>query len=208
MNKVIIIGAGGHAQVVADILQLEGNSIPLGYLDDNPNLLGHFYLDLPVLGTMKQISEIKHDRVIVAIGDNARRKQIFKSLKQQGEKFATAVHPTAIISPSAKIGVGTMICAGAIVNPEASIGDNVILNTGSTIDHHNLIEDHVHIAPGVHLGGTVTVREGAFIGIGAKVIPQREIGAWSIIGAGAAIVNNVEPKSLYVGVPGRKYKTL
>jgi acetyltransferase EpsM len=208
VNQVIIIGAGGHAQVVADILQVEGNSIPLGYLDDNPNLLGHSYLGLPVLGNMETISEIEHDRIIIAIGDNARRKQIFESLKQQGEQFATAIHPTAIIAPSAKIGMGTMICAGAIVNPEASIGDNVILNTGSTIDHHNQIEDHVHIAPGVHLGGTVTVREGAFIGIGAKVIPQREIGCWSIVGAGAAIVNDIEPKSLYVGVPGHKYKDL
>jgi sugar O-acyltransferase (sialic acid O-acetyltransferase NeuD family) len=189
-------------------MQLSPDLIPLGYLDNNAKLLGHFYLDLPVLGNIEQISELEHDLIIVAIGDNARRKQVFDLLTDLGEEFATAIHPTAIISPSAKIGVGTMICAGAIVNPEASIGDNVILNTGATIDHHNQIEDHVHIAPGVNLGGTVSVREGAFIGIGAKVIPQREIGAWSIVGAGAAIVSNVEPKSLYVGVPGRKCKDL
>jgi acetyltransferase EpsM len=208
VNKVIIIGAGGHAQVVADILQLTKNMIPLGYIDDNLKLCGNFYLGLPVLGNMEQISRIEHDRVIVAIGDNMRRKQVFESLKQQGKQFATAIHPTAIIAPSATIGVGTMICAGAIVNPATSVGDNVILNTGSTIDHHNQIEHHVHIAPGVHLGGTVTVREGAFIGVGAKVIPQREVGTWSVVGAGAAIVDDVEPKSLYMGVPGRKYRDI
>ncbi len=87
MNKVIIIGAGGHAQVVADILQLGGKSVPLGYLDDNPQLLGHSYLGLPVLGNMEQISAIEHDRVIVAIGDNARRKQIFESLQLRGEQL-------------------------------------------------------------------------------------------------------------------------
>jgi sugar O-acyltransferase (sialic acid O-acetyltransferase NeuD family) len=208
VDKVIIIGAGEHAQVVADILRLDGKSVLLGYLDDNLKLHSNFYLGLPVLGSIEQISVIEHDRIIIAIGDNARRKQIFESLRQQERKFITAIHPTAIIAPSAKIGIGTMICAGVIVNPAASIGNNVILNTGSTIDHHNQIEDHVHIAPGVNLGGTVTVREGAFIGIGAKVIPQREIGCWSIVGAGAAIINDIEPKSLYVGVPGHKYKDL
>ncbi len=208
VKKIIIIGAGGHAQVVADILMCHaktfGDIIPIGYLDDNHKILGNLYLGLPVLGTIAQLSSIEHDQVIIAIGDNDRRKQVFESLQTQGEQFFTAIHPSAIISPSAKIGIGTMICAGAIINPETSIGNNVILNTGSTVDHHNRIEDHVHIAPGVNLGGTVTVKAGAFVGIGARVIPQREIGAWSIVAAGATIITDVEPNSTYLGVPGRK----
>jgi acetyltransferase EpsM len=208
VKKIIIIGAGGHAQVIADILichaKLFDDILPIGYLDDNPKILGNLYLGLPVLGTTAQLSSIEHDLVIIAIGDNHRRKQVFESLQAQGEQFFTAIHPSAIISPSAKIGIGTMICAGAIVNPETSIGNNVILNTGSTVDHHNRIEDHVHIAPGVNLGGTVTVKEGAFIGIGARVIPQREIGDWSIVAAGATIITDVEPNSTYLGVPGKK----
>jgi sugar O-acyltransferase (sialic acid O-acetyltransferase NeuD family) len=207
VEKILIFGAGGHAQVVADILicmtKYHTDLMPIGYLDDDLQLLGNIYLGLPVLGKTDRVAEIDHDRVIIAIGNNARRKQLFESLKAQGKKFFTAIHPTAIISPFAKIGVGTTICAGAIVNPTASIGNNVILNTGSTVDHHNQIEDHVHIAPGVNLGGAVKVNEGAFIGIGAKVIPEREIGAWSTVGAGATIVTDVESKSMYLGTPGR-----
>lgn len=212
MEKIIIIGAGGHAQVVADILiwmtKYNSDIMPIGYLDDNPQLLGHTYLGLPVLGKTAQLSEIAHDRIVIAIGSNTRRKQVFDSLTAQGAEFFTVIHPSATISPFAKIGAGTMICAGAIVNPAASIGDNVILNTGSTVDHHNQIENHVHIAPGVHLGGEVNVREGAFIGIGARVIPQREIGAWSTVGAGATIITDVESKSTYIGTPGRNRKSI
>jgi sugar O-acyltransferase (sialic acid O-acetyltransferase NeuD family) len=209
MYKILIIGAGGHAQVVADILicgcKLSSkNAHPIGYLDDNPKIVGQSYLNIPVLGNLQQISTIDHDYVVVAIGNNQRRKQIFDQLKLANENFLTVIHPSAIISTSVTIGVGSMICAGAIINPAATIGNNVIINTGSTIDHHNHIADHVHIAPGVNLGGEVTVAEGTFIGIGASIIPQRQIGEWSIIGAGATIITNVEPHTTYVGTPGKK----
>lgn len=203
MKKVLIIGAGGHAQVVADILMC-AKIVPIGYLDDNPQSLGKRYLDIPVLGSLSQVPEVKHDYVIVAIGNNQRRKQIFDHLVSVNESFLTAIHPSAIIAPSATIGIGTMICAGAIINPCSIIGNNVIINTGSTIDHHNTINHHAHIAPGVNIGGTVSIEEGAFIGIGASIIPQQSIGAWSTVGAGATIITSVEPNTTYVGTPGRK----
>jgi sugar O-acyltransferase (sialic acid O-acetyltransferase NeuD family) len=209
MKKILIIGAGGHAQVVADILICSAKlfpepASPIGYLDDNPKIVGQYYLGIPVLGSLKHLSTIGHDHVVVAIGNNQRRKQIYDQLVSANENLLTVIHPSAIIAPSATIGIGTMICAGAIINPCSTIGNNVIINTGSTIDHHNHIADHVHIAPGVNLGGTVTIEEGAFIGIGASIIPQQHIGAWSTIGAGATIITNVEPNTTYVGTPGRK----
>lgn len=209
MKKILIIGAGGHAQVVADILTCATKIstepvFPIGYLDDNPNITGHSYFNITVLGNLQQISIIDHDYVVIAIGNNQRRKQIFDQLISANENLLTVIHPSAIISASATIGIGSMICAGAIINPAATIGDNVIINTGSTIDHHNNIANHVHIAPGVNLGGEVTIGEGTFIGIGASVIPQRQIGKWSIIGAGATIITNVEPYKTYVGTPGKK----
>jgi sugar O-acyltransferase (sialic acid O-acetyltransferase NeuD family) len=213
MKKVLIVGAGGHAQVVADILMCDADSIstlkvtPVGYLDDNLQILDHKYLGIPVVGSLQKISIIEHDYVVVAIGNNQRRKQIFDQLVSANENLLTVIHPSAIIAPSATIGIGTMICAGAIINPCVTIGNNVIINTGSTIDHHNHIANHVHIAPGVNLGGTVTIEEGAFIGIGASIIPQQHIGEWSTIGAGATIITNIEPNTTYVGTPGRKIQT-
>jgi sugar O-acyltransferase (sialic acid O-acetyltransferase NeuD family) len=206
MKRILIVGAGGHAQVVADILMCS-EITPVGYLDDNPQIFGNQYLGISVIGNVQQISKIEHDYVVVAIGNNQRRKQIFEQLVSANENLLTVIHPSAIIAPSATIGIGTMICAGAIINPCSIIGNNVIINTGSTIDHHNHIADHVHIAPGVNIGGIVTIEEGAFIGIGASIIHQQYIGAWSTIGAGATIITNVERNTTYVGTPGRKIQT-
>ncbi|MBN2003059.1 MAG: acetyltransferase [Anaerolineae bacterium] len=208
--RVLILGAGGHAQVVADILlrmRENGASLaPIGYLDDNLALKGRCALELPVMGDIAQLVEIPHEAVVVAIGNNAIRQRLFESLRHQGEHFVTAQHPRAIVAPDVDIGIGSMICAGAIVNPSSVIGANVILNTGSTVDHHNRIGDHVHIAPGAHLGGDVVIGEGALIGIGATVMPSCQIGAWSVIGAAALVHRNVPAYVTAVGAPARVIK--
>lgn len=205
--RVLIFGAGGHAQVVADILwrmQEAGIDVsPVGYLDDNPALEGQDFLDLPVLGSVARLPAIPHDAVIVAIGENATRKKLFERLKGQGEQFIIARHPRAVVAPDVPIGPGSMICAGVVVNPGSVIGANVILNTGCTVDHHNRIGDHAHIAPGVHLGGEVAVGEGAFLAIHSSVIPRRSVGAWSMIGAGSVVTKDIPAHVTAVGVPAR-----
>lgn len=203
----IIIGAGGHAQVIADILLLlqvqDSFYQPIGYLDDNPLLTGQSYLGLTVLGTLESLSYIPHDAVIIAIGDNKSRQYLFQKLQSRGEQFITACHPRAILAPNVQIGPGAMICAGAVVNPCSAIGANVILNTSCSVDHHNQIGDHAHIAPGAHLGGQVFVGTGALIGIGATVMPRRQIGAWSVVGAGSVVTRDVPDGLTVVGVPAK-----
>lgn len=205
MQRIIILGAGGHGLVVADILlrtrDADGTVIPLGYLDEDESLLGKSLLGLPVLGKPAELDTMPHDAVIIAIGNNRIRARIFGEVKERGERLAIAQHPSAVIAPDVQIGPGTMICAGAIVNPGAVVGVNTILNTGCTVDHHNEIGDHVHIAPGVHLGGRVIVGEGALVGIGATVMPGRTIGPWATVGAGACVTSDIPPGLIALGVP-------
>jgi sugar O-acyltransferase (sialic acid O-acetyltransferase NeuD family) len=212
MQRVLILGAGGHAQVVADILLRAGEAgaavEPLGYLDDNPLLTGQFLLGLPVLGRMADLGRVAHDALVVAIGGNATRRRLFESLQKQGEQFTIARHPSAIIAPDVQIGQGVMVCAGVIINPGCTIGANAILNTGCTIDHHNRIGDHTHIAPGVHLGGEVQISEGGFVGIGAIVMPQRRVGSWSVVGAGAVVHRDIPTRVVAAGVPARVIESL
>ena len=205
--RVVILGAGGHAQVVADILLRahdQGSSaVPIGYIDDNSALAGQMRLGLPVFGTTAALPGVPHEAVVVAIGDNAIRRRVFESLLAQGEQFVTACHPRATVAPDVRLGAGCMVCAGAVVNPGSSIGAGVILNTGCTVDHHNQIGNHVHVAPGAHLGGEVIIEEGALIGIGATVMPRRRVGAWSVVGAAALVHRDVPGGVTALGVPAR-----
>ena len=206
-KRVIIVGAGGHGQVVADALlqmaQHGATLTPAGFVDDDAALAGAHFLDLPVLGQIASLTAFDHDAVIIAIGNNQVRRTIFTMLQAQGETFVTVIHPRAVVAPSARIGAGAVLVAGAIVNPGAVIGANVILNTGATVDHHNQIGSHAHIAPGAHLGGDVVIGEGALVGIGAIVMPQCCVGAWSIVGAGAVVTHDQPDAIVALGVPAR-----
>lgn len=212
MIRVMILGAGGHAQVVADILlrahEAGSNCQPIGFLDDNSALVGTAIMGLPVLGSIAQLGEFEHDAVIVAIGDNRTRAHLFEMLRAQGKQIVNAIHPAAVLAPDVRLGQGVMICAGVVVNTGTVIGDNVILNTGCTVDHHNRIGNHAHIAPGVHLGGDVTIGDGTLVGLGASVIPQRTVGAWSVIGASSVVTKDIPANVTAVGVPARVIRRL
>lgn len=205
--RVVILGAGGHAQVIADILwqmhDTDEEITPIAFLDDNPNLKGNRYLNIPVLGSINDLSSISHDAVIIGIGNNQIRRKLFDKLTRKGEQFIIARHPSAIIAPDVHVGLGSVVCANVVINTRAEIGRNVILNTACTIDHHNHISDHVHVAPGAHLGGDVVIGQGTLIGIGATVLPQTCIGVWCTVGGGAVVIQNLEDGVRAVGNPAR-----
>lgn len=203
MSGILIIGAGGHGKVVADILLRQ--SIPvLGFLDDDPTIWGTSRLGLPVLGAINAFLDYSPGGLVMGIGSNALRQKIVQRLGSVAQElWHSAIHPKAILAPSAKIGRGAVIAAGAIVNPDAYVGEHVIINTGATVDHDCHIGDFVHIAPGVHLAGGVHVGEGSLVGIGSTVIPNCNIGQWTTIGAGAVVVSDIPSHVLAVGVPAR-----
>jgi sugar O-acyltransferase (sialic acid O-acetyltransferase NeuD family) len=205
--RIIIVGAGGHGQVVADALLRArecGAAIrPIGYVDDNPALTGQYRLGLPIVGRICDLTITDHDALVIAIGNNKTRCRLYSSLQQQGHSFATVCHPRAIVAPNVILGSGTVIFAGVVVNTGSVIGDNVILNTGCTVDHHNQIGNHVHLAPGVHLGGEVQIGEGTLVGIGATVMSQCTVGVWSTVGAGALVHRDLPARVTAYGVPAQ-----
>jgi sugar O-acyltransferase (sialic acid O-acetyltransferase NeuD family) len=205
VERVLIIGAGGHAQVVVDIFlcmqRLGGPISPVGYLDDDLGKRGQLLIGVPVLGSIRKIREIAHDALIVAIGDNYVRHQVFQDLLRGGEQLISALHPSAIIGADVIIGKGTVICAGTVINPGARIGNNVILNTGCRVDHHCRIGDDAHIAPGVTLGGEVIVGNGAMVGLGSSILPRQNLGDWCTVGAGAVVHRHVAAHDTVVGIP-------
>ena len=203
MSKdVIIIGAGGHAKVIADIIYESGDNL-IGFLDDNlANKGKEIYLGKKVIGTTKDIEIYNKNYFIIGIGNNSIRKKINN---ENNLKLYTAIHPSAIIAEDVKIGTGSVIMAGVVINPGTVIGKNCIINTCSSLDHDNLLEDYVHIAPGAHLAGTVTIKEGTWICTGAIVKNNITIGKNNIIGAGGVVIKDIiEENGTYIGVPARR----
>ena len=197
-TRVLILGAGGHAQVVADILlraRDAGHRSPRSAtsMTMHPCTAKCFWI-CPSWVTQAHSARIPHDAIIIAIGNNQIRKRLADELSAAGETFATACHPTAIIAPDVRIGPGVMICAGVVVNTGSVIGTHVILNTGCTVDHHNSIGSYAHVAPGTHMGGEVVIEEGALVGIGAIVAPRTSVGAWATVGTGAVVIEARSPR--------------
>ncbi|EGB15116.1 sugar O-acyltransferase, sialic acid O-acetyltransferase NeuD family [Pseudodesulfovibrio mercurii] len=201
--RIVIIGGGGHARVVADILLAVEGMEPVGFVtaERAPGTPGPF--GLPVLGGDDAVDDIPHDGLVVAVGDNGIRRRLFEHFAARGETFVNAVHPTAILAPDVVLGRGCMVCPGAIVNTGSVIGDDVILNTGSVTDHDCRIGDHAHVAPGAKLAGAVRIGAGVLVGLGAAVLPGVSLGDGAVAGAGAVVLGDVPAGSTVVGVPAR-----
>ena len=198
-ENVIIIGAGGHAKVIADIIIKSGDNL-LGFIDDNKS--GEMLLGYPVLGKTEDIYKFKKDaKFIIGIGNNYTRKQV-------SEKYAlnwhTATHPSAVIALDVSISEGTAVMANAVINVSAKIGKHCIINTGAVVEHDNIIGDYAHISPNAVTAGTVSINELTHLGIGATVRNNISICAECVIGAGAVVVKNIVDKGTYVGVPANK----
>lgn len=206
-KKVIIIGAGGHARVIADIIKKSNDEI-VGFLDDNAEIQGKTIFDGKiVLGDTSEESVKKYSDCyfIIGIGSNRVRKII--SEKYPNLKWYTAIHPSAIIGSNVEIGEGTVLMAGTVINIGTKIGKHCIVNTCSSLDHDNILEDFVHISPGSHLAGTVKVMEGTWICTGVTIINNISIGKNNIVGAGATVIKDIlEEDSTFVGVPINKIK--
>jgi sugar O-acyltransferase (sialic acid O-acetyltransferase NeuD family) len=207
MKKAIIWGTSGHALVVAHIMRLEGRFEIAGMIDDfNPGLHGSEKYGLKVLGGRERLGALFQSGVshlVFGFGDCRARLNLTPLVEQIGFKFASAVHPAAIIADKMEIGAGTVVVAGAVINPGTQIGRNCIINTGASVDHECVIRDGAHIGPGARLGGRVTVEEGAWVAIGAIVISRVHIGAGAIVGAGAVITEDVPAGLVIHGNPGR-----
>lgn len=200
-NRLVIIGAGGHGKVIADIA-LKSEYTNICFVDDNSK---GSCLGFPIIGTTEFLYELNDGMTdfVIAVGNNDIRKKIAEDYDVH---WASLIHPSAQIGINVSIGVGTVVMSGSVINPSAVIGQHCIINTCAIVEHDNIIEDYVHISPNATLGGTVHVGMGTHIGIGVTVKNNINICDNCKIGAGAVVVRNIEEKGTYIGVPVKMIK--
>ena len=190
-RRLLVLGAGGHARAVADLAVACGRSIA-GFLGARgaPATAGVIGSDDDLV---RLCAERRFDEAIVGVGNTAlaRRPELFARLRELGVPTPKLVHPSAVISPSATIGLGSALFPHAVVGAEASVGENAVIYSGSVIEHGCRVGDHAYLAPGVILCGDVCVEAGAFVGAGAIVVPGVVIGKEAVVSAGARVARDV-----------------
>lgn len=209
MNGLIIIGSGGHARVIVDILRARNELDRLVGLIDNITPIGNYpdYCHHKVIGHDEDLDIFSGFDFIIGIGGIRGgvgiRSLLFDRAIAAGLRPTTMIHPTAILAEDVVVGAGSVIMAGVIVNTGSCIGHNVILNTRCTLDHDVVIADHVNVAPCAAISGNCRIGDSAFIGVGAVLRQKLEIGSGSTVGAGAVVVGNVNNDTTVMGVPAR-----
>lgn len=199
MKRLIIIGAGGHGRVIADIAERLGCYKEISFLDDAHIKKSGGY---EVLGkTQDYVSLLQNSEFIVAIGNADLRNKIQNELERNNARMATLIHPSAVIGSRTEIGAGTAVMAGVVINCDVKIGKGVIINTSSSVDHDCVIGDFCHVSVGARLAGTVKLGSKCMIGAGAVVINNISVPENTVVAAGGVVVKSIEKSGTYMGIP-------
>jgi sugar O-acyltransferase (sialic acid O-acetyltransferase NeuD family) len=206
MEDLYIIGTGSQGRYVIEMCRRDRHFLVKGFVDIfNVENVGKVINGVHVLGLLADIENIvdKSIKVVVAIGKPQEKEAIVKGLTEKGYRFASVISDSAYVSDHVQIGEGVIICQRAVIQPNAKIGNHVIIHTNCDVEHDNVLEDYVNLAPGVCTGGNVHIGRGAFLGVGANVIPKKRIGNYAIVGAGAVVIRDVPDNTTVVGVPAQ-----
>lgn len=214
-REIIIFGAGGFArevlQIILDINAEQPSSPqwdPLGFIVDPKYITDDYIHGLPILGSIDYLKTKPDAEVIIAVGSSALRKKVTKDIQKISNRtFATLIHPRAWLGRKICIGQGTIICAGALITTDIEIGSHVQINIGCTIGHDVILNDYVTLNPCANVSGNVCISEGAEIGTRTVLIPHTRVGEWSIVGAGAVVIDQIAANTTAVGTPAKVIKT-
>lgn len=212
MEKIVIIGAGGfgrEVKMLIDQINLKDNRYEfLGYFDDGLKK-DTIINNNKVLGSLDDLLQFEQKiNVVIAIASpDIKKKIVYKLSYNSNIYFPTLIHPSVLIgSEFVSIGVGCIICAGTIVTCNIEIKDFVIINLMCTVGHDTIINSYASFMPSVNISGEVIIHEEVYVGTGAKIINQLEIGKQTIVGAGAVVSKSLPERCTAVGIPAKPFK--
>jgi acetyltransferase EpsM len=208
MRGLIVVGGGDHARVVIEAARSQSWNI-LGIADPLPCEETVARLDVPRLGGNEvlgnhEFSDAKLVLGVGFIGVSPLRRSIVEQIVIDAKRWATIIHATAWVSPTASVARGAVILAGAVVNSGARIGAHAIINTAAVIEHDVILGDFVHIGPAAALGGGAFIGEESYLGLGARVRDHCELGRRCLVGMGAVVTRSFPDEARVVGMPARE----
>ncbi len=196
-KQYIIVGGGGFGREVACwSLDLPPASLAgkvIGFLDDAAGDAGRFPEGMRHLGSVAQYAPQPDHELLLGIGSVGAKKEVVSALLARGARFASLLHPTAVVAATARVGEGVILCPHAVVSANAVVGNYVIINIASSVGHDVDVGAYSTLSAHVDLTGGVVLGEGVNVGSGARIVPGRRVGAGATIGAGAIVMRNVEP---------------
>jgi UDP-perosamine 4-acetyltransferase len=202
MNTAYIIGASGHGNVIASMIQ--GKYDTIIFVDQSPKNAQTIHQN----DFFARLNEFKSSDIFLGVGKNEHRIKLYEQLLQEGKTPANCIAGNAFIAHDAVIGHGVVISPGAVIGSKAIIGNNTIINTLSSVDHDCVLGNHSQISPGVNLGGGTVVGENCFLGIKSATIPYVSIGNNAVIMAGSVVYQNIPENVMAGGIPARVVKIL
>ncbi|MFI8288559.1 acetyltransferase [Streptomyces sp. NPDC085614] len=211
MNDLVIIGAGGLARETAQAVRDAGagGHRLLGHLDDDPALHGVEVDGVPVLGGCDLARELPHASFVVCVGsprDYAARARLVRRLGLPADRYATVVHPSAVVPAGCTVGPGSVILAQTVLTAAVRVGSHVAVMPQTVLTHDDEVGDYCTLASGVRLGGGARLEQGAYLGAGSLVREYTTIGAWSLVGMGSTVLADVPPGEVWVGSPARRLR--
>lgn len=213
MKDLVIFGAGNFGRETADLVEdINGEQKQwnlLGYIDETPEKQGSLINKYPVLGGLAWLEKnTGHPLWLVcAVADPRDKSHLIRALSRFPLHFANLIHPDAKLSRSVQLGSGNILCWNTFLSTDVQIGSYVTINPGCKIGHDTIIRDYTSLYWDITLAGNVLIREGCEIGSKAVIIPEKKVGRWSIVGAGAVVIHDIPEYCTAVGVPAKPVKT-
>jgi sugar O-acyltransferase (sialic acid O-acetyltransferase NeuD family) len=207
VNDLVIVGAGGFARETAAAAT---DWRVVGFVDDDPALHGTMRSSLPILGSVDTVKGMDA-AVVVCVGNprNYRaRLRIVSRLGLPAERYATVLHPAAVVGAGSTVGPGSVLLAGTVLTADVVVGAHVAVMPHAVLTHDDRVCDYATIASGVRLGGAAVLETGAYVGAGALIREGVTVGAWSLVGMGSVVLHDVPSGQIWAGNPARKLRDI
>ena len=210
MTPLLLVAASGLAREALEAVRASGTHNVIGYLDDDPALVGKSLDGIEVIGGIEMVQAHGDASLVVCAGRGSARAGLVSRLEQQGisgERYATIIHPSVTVPASCVVGRGTILLAGTTMTAAVSVGDHVVVMPHSVLTHDDVIDDFATLCAGVVLGGDVRVSSGAYLGMSAMVRERVVVGEGATVGMGSVVLRDIPAGETWAGNPARALPT-